>query len=71
MKRKYVIEMTPPDFACLKAGSQAALARLLGISEPSIHFWRRSGRIPKRWVLPIEKAIGVPRYELRPDLYPR
>jgi DNA-binding transcriptional regulator YdaS (Cro superfamily) len=47
MKRKHVIEMTPPDFACLKAGSQAALARLLGISEPSIHFWRRSGRISK------------------------
>jgi DNA-binding transcriptional regulator YdaS (Cro superfamily) len=52
------------------AGGLTALARALGIRAPSISEWKRRGRIPANRVLAIEAATGVPRHELRPDLYP-
>lgn len=47
-----------------------ALARVLGLSAPSIFEWRERGRIPAERVLEVETATGVPRHELRPDIYP-
>ena len=52
------------------AGSQQALADLLGIKSPSIAEWKERGRIPANRVLDIERLTGVSRHELRPDLYP-
>lgn len=52
------------------AKSQQALAELLGIKSPSITEWKRSGRVPATRVLDIERLTGVPRHELRPDIYP-
>lgn len=46
------------------------LAKMLGIKHPSIHTWLRTGQVPAERVLAVEKATGVPRYRLRPDLYP-
>lgn len=48
-------------------GSQAALARALGIAQPSIAGWRR---VPATRVLAVEAASGVPRHVLRPDVFP-
>jgi DNA-binding transcriptional regulator YdaS (Cro superfamily) len=53
------------------AGSQAALARALGISQPSVWHWvHRSKRVPAEFVLAVEAETGVRRHDLRPDLYP-
>lgn len=50
-----------------KAGSKAKLARLLGgITPQAIGQWRRA---PVERVLALEKATGVTRYQLRPDIY--
>ena len=58
--------------ACAAVGSQQALATLLGMrSQGSISRWIATGRIPAERVLQVERVSGVPRYELRPDLYPR
>jgi DNA-binding transcriptional regulator YdaS (Cro superfamily) len=48
-------------------GGTAALAAELGIRAPSIYSWRRT---PPERVLAVEKATGISRYELRPDIYP-
>lgn len=48
------------------AGGVAALARGLGIAQPSVSGW---SRIPAERVASIEALTKVPREELRPDLY--
>jgi Bacterial toxin YdaS len=47
-------------------GGQSALARALKINRQAIHRWTR---IPADRILEIERVTGVPREELRPDLY--
>lgn len=60
----------PLEKAIENAGGLTALARKLGIQPPSISEWKRRGRVPASRVLQVEAATGVPRHELRPDLYP-
>lgn len=50
-----------------KAGSPAALARHLGITAQALSQWKQ---VPMLRVLQVERATGIPRHELRPDLYP-
>jgi TorA maturation chaperone TorD len=54
------------DEAIRAAGGVGALARKLGISQPSVSNW---ARIPAERVLAVEAATGVDRSVLRPDLY--
>lgn len=56
------------EAAIRAAGGIGALARAVGISQPSVSNWQQ---IPATRVLAIEAATGVPRGVLRPDLYPR
>lgn len=52
--------------AILAAGGMRALAKLLRISHQSISKWRR---VPAERVVQIERATGVKRQDIRPDLY--
>lgn len=67
---------TPTPFEALEralkeAGSQSALARLCGVSQPSVWKWLQSSkRVPANYVLRIEASTGVSRHHLRPDIYP-
>ena len=54
------------DEAIRAAGGVGALARKIGISQPSVSNW---ARIPAERVLSVEAATGVSRGALRPDLY--
>ena len=49
------------------AGGYQALADRLGIRAPSVFNWKR---VPPLRVLAVEEATGIPRHELRPDIYP-
>lgn len=53
------------------AGSTYKLAALLSRHEPitqsAVAQWRR---VPRKWVLRVEAATGVPRHRLAPDMYP-
>lgn len=49
------------------AGGVAALARALGIAQPSVSGWTK---VPAERVIAIEELTGVSRDRLRPDLYP-
>jgi DNA-binding transcriptional regulator YdaS (Cro superfamily) len=63
---------TPLARAIAVAGSQSELARRIGVTQAHIWQWLHRGkrRIPAEYVLKVEKATGIPRHELRPDLYP-
>ncbi|MCC8952884.1 molecular chaperone TorD family protein [Bradyrhizobium sp. Pear77] len=55
------------DRAIDAAGGVAQLARKIRISQPSVSNW---SKVPAQRVIAVEAATGVPRAELRPDLYP-
>jgi len=60
------------DRGLLKAieatGSARELARRIGVSYQAVQQWTR---VPAHQIIAVEKATGVPREELRPDLYRR
>lgn len=51
-----------------EAGGLKKLAESLRISAQAVSQW---DKVPPLRVLAVEAASGVPRHELRPDLYPR
>lgn len=62
------LERDPALVQALEAvGGYAALARALGKTRGGLWQWKR---VPAERVLAVEAASGVPRHELRPDLYP-
>src|SRR6266850_6274346 len=54
------------DEAIRVAGGVGALARKIGIAQPSVSNW---WHVPAERVLSVEAATGVSRAILRPDLY--
>lgn len=61
-------ETSPVERAAAAAGNKSELARRLGVKVQSIQQWKR---IPAERVLDVERVTGIPRHELRPDLYPQ
>lgn len=54
------------------AGSQSALARLIGTSQATVWKWLNKGLpVTAELVLKIEAQTGISRHDLRPDIYPR
>ena len=54
------------DRAIDAVGGVAELARKINISQPSVSNW---SKVPAQRVVAVEAATGIPRAELRPDLY--
>jgi TorA maturation chaperone TorD len=54
------------EAAIRAAGGVSALARRIGIAQPSVSNW---SRVPAERVIAVEAATGVHRSALRPDLY--
>jgi DNA-binding transcriptional regulator YdaS (Cro superfamily) len=59
-------ETSPIDRAAAAVGNKSELARRLGITVQSIQQWKK---IPAERLVDIERVTGIPREELRPDLY--
>jgi DNA-binding transcriptional regulator YdaS (Cro superfamily) len=58
---------TPLDRAINAAGGLTKLAASLNITKQAVAQW---DEVPPLRVLEVERVSGVPRSELRPDLYP-
>lgn len=71
MKTKNEQKYNPVAEAIRIAGGQASLARQLGLKQPSIYSWVKSGIIPARRVLLVEKITGISRYDLNPEVFSR
>lgn len=52
-----------------KVGGPSAFAKRLAISRQALWKWGRVRRVPADRLVQIERVSGVPREELRPDLY--
>lgn len=63
------MQATPLELAIRAAGTGRALADLLGVTPMAVSYWKTRG-VPAHQAIPIEKATGVSRHDLRPDLYP-
>ena len=51
-------------------GSMRELADAIGVKPARVNTWRYRNLVPAEFILPIEKASGVARHKLRPDIYP-
>lgn len=58
--------------ACEKAGGQKPLAEKIGTTQSQIWYWLEKSKngAAAEFVIAIEAATGVPRHELRPDIFP-
>jgi len=66
--------MKPVSEVVTAMGSQSALAKLLGVRQSHVWNWLNRPNckgIPPQYVVQVEKATGIPRYELRPDIFPK
>ncbi len=52
--------------AILIAGNSTKLGKKVGVSRQAVEQWKV---VPPERVLAVEKATGVSRYDLRPDIY--
>lgn len=62
MKQKTAIER-----AIEVAGGVGALARAVGVKQPSVSRWKKVGVVGVDFVLDVAEVTGVPAHELRPD----
>jgi DNA-binding transcriptional regulator YdaS (Cro superfamily) len=62
---------TPLEKAISVAGGQVALGRAIGVSQQRISWWlnKCAGRVPAEFCVPIERATGVSKHDLRADVF--
>jgi DNA-binding transcriptional regulator YdaS (Cro superfamily) len=62
---------SPLSRAITEAGSQAALAAKIGVSQQLVSYWVREARkgVPAEYAVKIAAVTSVPKEELRPDVF--
>lgn len=55
--------------ACEAVGGQVKLAEAVGVTPQAVHQWVTKGRVPPERCAEIERASGIARHELRPDIF--
>ena len=68
--------MSPAHEALARAAEiakgQVGLANAIGTTQSNVWTWLNKSKrgVPAEWAGKIEEATGVPRHELRPDIFP-
>jgi DNA-binding transcriptional regulator YdaS (Cro superfamily) len=53
------------------SGSSKLLGHAIGVTPERVRMWLHRDNLPAEYVIAIERATGVSRHELRPDIYPK
>lgn len=61
--------MTAIERAIAAVKGPSILAAKLGVKANVVTNWRMRGRAPAEYVLAIERATGISRHDLRPDVF--
>lgn len=64
-----MMQKSPMERAIELAGSEAKLGRATGYSQVAINKAKHKERPSAEMAVAIERAVGVPRHELRPDIF--
>jgi hypothetical protein len=54
----------PVDVAIQSAGSQQMLATFLGVSRPTVSYWKKQREIPMEWIERVQHVTQMPFYLL-------
>lgn len=60
---------TALERAIVEKGSQGLLAKAIGFSQPSVWRWLNGTPVPPKAAIAIEKKTGIPKEEIRPDIF--
>lgn len=60
---------TPLERAIEISGGQTKLAHDIGTTQQGIYYWLKKNNVPAEFCVKIEEVTGVPKYELRPDIF--
>lgn len=77
LSTRFLYALFMPNAAFARAlahfnGNQSAFAKAVGTSQQRISYVAARGNaIPAELVIATERETGIPRHDLRPDLYPR
>jgi DNA-binding transcriptional regulator YdaS (Cro superfamily) len=52
-------------------GSSKLLGQAINVTPERVRMWLHRDNLPAEYVIAIERATGVSRHELRPDIYPK
>lgn len=64
------MENTPPIAQAVNnLGGQSATARAVGVSQATVWYWLKEGRVSAEYCQKLAVASGVPAHELRPDIF--
>ena len=55
--------------AVKELGGATKAARRLGVSRQAIYNWLNNGMVPIGQIILVERMTGIPREDLRPDIY--
>jgi len=61
--------MEPIAAAIEAVGGPTKLARAIGVDHSTVIGWRRANRLPAERVPAVASLSGIPKHELRPDLF--
>lgn len=63
--------MTPEELkkAVEAAGGQSAVARKIGCTSQAVSKWCSTGEVPLKRLIDFEKATGIPREKVYPELF--
>ncbi|MGB4498519.1 MAG: YdaS family helix-turn-helix protein [Methylococcaceae bacterium] len=50
-------------------GNQTMVASKFGISPQAVQFWLATKKVPAERIVELEKISGIPRAEIRPDIF--
>lgn len=62
---RYTVDTLVGEFA-----SQAEMAAFCGVAPSTVYQWRLKNKVPAEYVITLERKTGVPRFVIRPDIYP-